>query len=130
MNTPMRIALITILIAIALIAGGTALSKQYKSPTTTTSASATVTSEPNTITISNYMFSPAALMVKKGTTVTWKNADIARHTVTADQVNTNAPESMFFGKGESYAFTFAVPGTYTYHCEPHPYMKATVTVTE
>jgi plastocyanin len=27
------------------------------------------------------------------------------------------------------SFTFATPGTYAYHCEIHPTMKATITVT-
>jgi hypothetical protein len=30
--------------------------------------------------------------------------------------------------GQSYSFTFDKPGTYTYHCEIHPDMTGTVTV--
>lgn len=102
--------------------------KQSSMLTPSSSTSSEIT--PNTITISNYRFKPQFLTIKKGTTVTWNNMDIARHTVTADQSSKDAPSSQFFGQGESYSYTFNTAGTYTYHCEPHPYMKATITVIE
>ncbi len=77
--------------------------------------------------IKDYSFAPATITVKKGTTVTWTNEDIAKHTVTGDQ---GGPSSEFFGKGQSYSYTFDKAGTYPYHCEPHPYMTATIIVTE
>ena len=80
----------------------------------------------NSIVISNYSFSPQTLTIKKGTTVTWTNKDLARHTVTVDD---NSFESSFFGQGEIYSHTFNDVGTITYHCSPHPYMKATIIVT-
>lgn len=79
------------------------------------------------VTIANYAFSPATITVKVGTTVTWTNTDSVHHTVTAD--NGQGPQSDLFGKGESYSYTFTKAGTYTYHCEPHPYMHGTVIVT-
>jgi plastocyanin len=82
------------------------------------------------VTIKDYMFSEKDISVKAGTTVTWTNQDDVKHTVTADTPSADAPSSQLFGKGETYSFTFKKAGTYTYHCEPHPYMKATVTVTE
>jgi plastocyanin len=85
---------------------------------------------PNTIEIKKYAFTPAKIKIKKGTTVTWINQDIAPHTVTIDEENKNGPQSKYFGKGEKFTFTFDKPGTYPYHCEPHPYMKAVVEVVE
>jgi plastocyanin len=32
------------------------------------------------------------------------------------------------GAGGSWSYTFTTPGTYTYHCSPHPFMKGTVVV--
>ena len=84
----------------------------------------------NTVLISNYEYSPKKITVKKGTTISWINKDIAKHTVTVDTDITNGPNSDFFGQGKSYKFTFNKVGTYPYHCEPHPYMKAIVEVIE
>lgn len=84
----------------------------------------------NKIEIQSYAFSPATITVKKGTTVTWTNHDDVKHTVTTDDGTNNGPKSKLFGNGESYSYTFDVVGTYDYHCEPHPYMKGTVIVTE
>jgi amicyanin len=87
-------------------------------------------SNTNSVTIKDYAFSPANITVKVGTKVTWTNDDSVGHTVTADDPSSDAPASGTFGKGETYSFTFNKAGTYDYHCEPHPYMKGTVTVTE
>lgn len=84
------------------------------------------------VTIQNMAFSPTAITVKKGTTVTWTNQDAVGHDVMPDQDYGTAFEASdgLLGRGESYSFTFNEPGTYSYHCTPHPQMKATVTVTE
>lgn len=88
------------------------------------------TSEENTnkVAIENFAFSPAAITVKKGTTVTWTNNDSTSHTVTGDQ--TGGPDSELLGQGKSYSFTFNTVGTFAYHCAPHPQMTGKVTVTE
>ena len=83
----------------------------------------------NAVTIKGYMFSPAAIKVKVGTTVTWTNQDAVNHTITADNSSSDAPSSMDIAQGKSYSFTFNKAGTYTYHCFPHPYMHGTVEVT-
>ena len=84
----------------------------------------------NEVRIKNYSFSPAKITIKKGTTVTWLNEDLAPHTVTVDDKSLKGPDSKLFGKGQKYTYTFSTPGIYSYHCEPHPYMKAVVEVTE
>jgi amicyanin len=95
---------------------------------TTRSTSPSVTT--NAVTIENYAYNPKSAVVKVGTTVTWTNKDSVRHTVTADTASSDAPNSQLFGKDETYSFTFKKAGTYSYFCEPHPYMKGTVTVIE
>jgi len=49
------------------------------------SASETVATTPQTISIKNLTFSPASLTIKKGLKVTWKNEDSEVHTVTFDR---------------------------------------------
>jgi amicyanin len=101
-----------------------------KAPTNTTTNGNTAPSNQNTVTIKDYAFNPGTISVKVGTKVTWTNEDAVAHTVTADDPSSDAPSSGDIGKGDSYSFTFNKAGTYAYHCTPHPYMKATVIVTE
>lgn len=76
--------------------------------------------------IQGFKFSPEALTVKKGTTVTWMNEDSAPHTIASD--SGKELDSPSFGKGETYSHTFDSVGKYDYHCGLHPSMKATIIV--
>lgn len=80
--------------------------------------------------IADFAYSPKVITVKKGSTVTWTNQDSMRHDITPDEESDDFKASDLLAKGDSYSFTFEKPGTYTYHCSPHPYMKGTVIVTE
>ena len=76
-------------------------------------------------------FDPAHLTVKVGDTVTWQNTGNVIHHATsdpsaamkADEVampNGAKPfDSGFLHPGESFSYTFTVPGTYKYVCVPH-----------
>ena len=83
----------------------------------------------NTVTIQNYAFSPAAVTVKQGTTVTWTNKDSVAHTVTETDGKAG-PDSGDVNPNGTYSFTFKTPGTYHYQCTIHPEMTGTVTVTD
>ena len=79
------------------------------------------------ITMANYAFSPASATITVGDTVTWTNTDQAPHDVTT----TSAPVSIHSSElstGQSWSYTFTVPGTYSYICSIHPDMKATLVV--
>lgn len=80
--------------------------------------------------IQDFAFQPASLTIAAGTTVTWTNQDDAQHDITPDEEGAGFARSQLLSKGESYSFTFDTPGTYTYHCTPHPNMTGTITVTE
>ena len=80
---------------------------------------------PNTITIASFQFTPATLQVTPGTTVTWVNNDSASHTVTADDQSFDAGT---LAPGRNFTRVFDKAGTFAYHCNFHPSMKATVTV--
>src|SRR5258707_6796459 len=77
------------------------------------------------VTIDNFVFSPERLTVKVGTTVTWTNHDDIPHTVAAKE---RAFKSKVMDTDESFAFTFATPGEYTYFCSFHPHMTGTIVV--
>lgn len=74
-----------------------------------------------------YAYSPAALTVRIGDTVTWMQHDEAPH----DVVTTSAPVAFRgpqLSAGQSWSYTFRQPGTYQYYCSVHPDMRASVTV--
>jgi len=75
--------------------------------------------------IKNFAFGPKTLTVKKGTTIIWTNQDSVGHTATSDD---GSFDTGLLAKGESESVTFDKAGTFTYHCTPHPYMKATIIV--
>ncbi|HEV7454244.1 MAG TPA: cupredoxin domain-containing protein [Candidatus Saccharimonadales bacterium] len=79
--------------------------------------------------IENFTFSPVAITVKKGTTVTWTNKDSAAHTVTADK-GEQGPASGSLQQGGTYTFTYNTVGTFAYHCNFHANMTGSVVVTE
>ncbi len=81
----------------------------------------------NTVIIQSASFQPDSLTVPAGTTVTWINRDIVRHTVTSTE---GLFDSGRLGSGESFTYTFEEPGTFDYYCTIHPTMQGTVTVTE
>ncbi|KKQ34750.1 MAG: Blue (Type 1) copper domain protein [Candidatus Nomurabacteria bacterium GW2011_GWB1_37_5] len=108
--------------------------EQEMSNQTTTSIPDITGQISESVLISNFAFSPANLVVKKGTTVTWINQDNVGHTVTVD-ISTGllaqaGPDSSLFGQGQSYSYTLNEVGTYAYHCKPHPNMRASVSVIE
>lgn len=77
------------------------------------------------IRIVNFSFLPKVLNVSAGTTVRWTNEDQASHTVTADHAGFVSGR---LAQGQSFAHLFTRPGTYTYHCNIHPYMTGKIIV--
>lgn len=82
------------------------------------------------VTMHNTAYQPGNIQVKVGTTVIWTNQDDVPHTVT---FRSGMPGSSMMGShmmthGQSFSYTFRMPGTYHYYCTVHPSMVATVTV--
>ena len=80
-------------------------------------------------------YSPSTITVVIGVndTVIWLNNDTAPHTVTPSTVPPSGNWSVGSGNlnhGQSYHFTFTVPGEYNYACAYHPWMHGTVIVKE
>jgi plastocyanin len=80
---------------------------------------------PDLVVIKNFMFSPMALTIKAGSTVTWKNLDGEPHTVVNDA---GMFRSAALDQNDSYQFKFDKPGVYNVFCGIHPNMKETITV--
>lgn len=77
------------------------------------------------VSIANFAFAPAQLVVAAKTLVTWSNDD-------------GAPPGLAFADGKAsnslllpgakHSRTFDTPGTYDYVCSVHPYMSGRVVV--
>jgi plastocyanin len=74
-----------------------------------------------------YAFVPATLKIKVGTEVIWTNETNAPHTVTSDMGVFNTPNNL--EQNQTFMVIFTKPGTYTYYCNFHLYMKGTIIVT-
>ena len=81
----------------------------------------------NAVYIDNFAFAPAKLTVPAGSTVTWTNRDEEPHTVVANDGSFRSPG---MGSQATFSFTFAKAGTFDYVCSIHPFMRATVVVTQ
>lgn len=80
----------------------------------------------SSVTIRDFEFDPKDITVSVGTTVTWTNQGPTAHTATADDGTFDTGNLV---KGATGTYKFTKAGKYDYHCTPHPYMKASVTVT-
>lgn len=84
-------------------------------------------SQVSDIEISGFKFTPATLTVKSGQIVKVINRDSIGHTVTSD--DGTSFESGLLGKDQSGTITApAKPGSYGFHCAPHPNMKGILVV--
>jgi len=73
----------------------------------------------------DFMFAPASLTVRAGSTVTWTNSDDEPHSVVGEA---GLFRSGALDTGESFSFRFDRPGTYRYTCSIHPRMVGTIVV--
>jgi plastocyanin len=76
-------------------------------------------------------YEPAKITIKVGETVEWKNVGNSVHHASSDPSTAVNPaevsnpvgakpfDSGFLQPGQSYTYTFTVPGTYKYICAPH-----------
>ena len=75
--------------------------------------------------ISNFAFAPPTITVAVGTPILWTNKDSTAHTVTSD---TRLFDSPVLGTADTFSEILTTPGTYTYHCSIHPFMKGKIVV--
>ena len=72
-----------------------------------------------------FAYNPPTITVPAGSTVTWINQDSVDHAVTSDTPGIFDNPIL---AGATVRITFTVPGTFNYHCQPHPYMTGIVIV--
>jgi plastocyanin len=122
-------------------AGLAGCSADAETPATAPTPTASAPAGP-VINLSSLMFHPSTTTVKMGTTITWRNDEPITHTVTSGRFegvdkttglrSSQDPDGTFnaklSGKGKTFSFTFTKPGTYTYYCDIHQGMNATITV--
>ncbi len=81
---------------------------------------------PDQVTVANRSYTPQSITIPVGGTVTWVFDDGGMaHDVVADDKAFRSP----LMESNSFKHTFTEPGTFTYHCTPHPDMTGTVIVT-
>ena len=80
---------------------------------------------PTVVEIHNMKFNPATLTITAGTKVTWVNEDESPHTVTDKG---RAFRSAAVDTKDSFSYTFATPGDFTYFCTIHSMMDGKIVV--
>ncbi len=132
------ITIITVIVIILIAAGLIYFTTTYNYPVSTSNntydqqntqqnTQTEQTQQPKTssISIKNYSFNPNSTTVSAGTTVIWTNNDPMAHQIKSDTFN-----SAVLNSGETFQFTFNIPGTYNYICSIHPSMKGKIIVTQ
>jgi plastocyanin len=131
---PARTTALAIAVAAALVAGcGSSASGGGDDMTAQSSPAAAAAPgggsaaavESATVDIKSFKYGPVTVVVKKGGRVRWTNSDTASHTATADD---RSFDTQTIDKGKSRMVAMTTAGTFPYHCDFHPFMKATVVV--
>jgi plastocyanin len=137
------VVIIAIVIPIALgailVHGPLSLPTSTQAVATTSTSSSSGGTGGQTVTIplgagSGLNFSPSTLTVASGTTVTFVNQDTTVHNVDFTSIPAGASiaggtPSGNLKQGNTYSVTLTTPGTYSYVCDFHGWMKGTITVT-
>lgn len=76
-----------------------------------------------TVEIIDFSFYPPEVVIAKGGTVTWKQKDYDKHTVTGAGFDSGE-----LSQGQTFSHTFNEVGTYEYWCKLHPSMRGKVIV--
>ena len=75
--------------------------------------------------VQDFTFRPGRIEVASGSTVVWANGGQVAHTVTSDD---GTFDTGLIEAGRQGAITFSTPGTYPFHCTPHPFMRGEIVV--
>ena len=98
----------------------------FKPAKITTTQSTNDTAATADITISNFNFSPSSFTVNVGQKISVVNKDSVQHSLTSDD---KSFDTRLLSTGREGSFTApTVPGTYKFHCAPHPDMTGTLIV--
>lgn len=75
-------------------------------------------------------YTPRTVTVRKGVRVVWRNRSSQPHTVTqtGEHPVLDSGSRTLIAPRHEWSFVFRRPGTYTYTCLLHPFMKGTIIV--
>ncbi len=122
----MKGIIIAILVILLGVAGWWFLKPQSSTNSKSTTSSSEKAVAGQAIEIKDFAYSPATLTVKAGETVTVTNKDAAGHSITADD---GSFDTGVLSQNEAGTFTAPTqPGTYKFHCTPHPSITGTLVV--
>ncbi len=124
---------LVLVLSIAVVFTGALLAPTSSSKTSSVPANVFITILPgsqNPGTLITFSPQNVTVVIGQNNTVEWTNNDTAPHTVTSTSVPTGAItfNSGLLSGGQTFEYTFAVPGTYQYVCTIHSWMHGTVTV--
>src|SRR5262249_31778504 len=118
MKNKIQIAFLAIVLSVIALG---CKKQEYTQPSTSSSSGPGT----NEVWIQNMAFNPSSITVSVNATIKWTNKDDVTHTATSDN---GVFDSGSINEGGVYSYHFSTPGTYTYHCIPHPHMTGTVIV--
>jgi glucose/arabinose dehydrogenase/plastocyanin len=78
------------------------------------------------VSIVGFAFQPPSVSIDAGDSVRWTEMDGAFHSSTSDTGLWDSDSLPFQGQ---FSYQFTAAGEYPYHCTPHPFMTASVSVT-
>ena len=120
---------LVVLLAVAAVAGGVAAGcggdDTPATPAAAWGGGGAGGASTDRVAIADFAFDPETVTVDAGTKLTWTNEDEAPHTATADDGSFDTGTLKLDDTG---AVALDQPGTYTYYCRFHPFMKGTVEV--
>lgn len=130
MQTASKLRAALAAIALSLI-GATAFAQdKITVPSETAIPAADIPADAVVVEIDKLKYQTPELTVAPGTTVYWVNKEAMPHNVAFKKgvVGEADFKGVMLKRDEAYSITFNEAGGYDYHCTPHPFMRAKVTV--
>jgi plastocyanin len=112
--------------AVAMFAAGCGSS----SHTTTAASASDQTGSTVRVVMAHLEFSPLAVNAKVGQHVVWTNEDNAPHNVTYISGPVFKSSRRVLRSGAKFSITLTQAGTIHYYCTIHPWMRATISVSQ
>jgi plastocyanin len=126
-NVPALIAMSIVLVSLGIAACVSERATSSATVSTATCSAPSNTAGATIVFIRDFVFLPASVHVKAGGSVAWVNCEptAVPHTSTSDGSGWNSGS---LAPGAAFVRAFPTAGSFPYHCDIHPGMKATVIV--
>lgn len=119
--------IIAVVIVVVVVGGGFYLMQSQQKDDGQETTTTTPETQETAIEIEDFKHSPSTLTVKPGEKIKITNRDVAGHSVTSDDATSF--DSGIVSQNQTIEITAPTePGSYPYHCTPHPSMRGTLVV--